>query len=188
MQHQNIGTYECLSLSDPVLQQEERRLWEPVGCFHRRASPSQGHLLPARPSCYRGSTPHRAMSLPVSRTPLPELWGAVCPWHVSPLGSESVLVPSTFHKAVLWWPGCHVVFMTTTSLWRETLSFLFIDVVILNILFFSFLLNLLGWHWLIKWYRFQVYTSIIHHLYYFKQSYILLLFLRFSYRIFLKKV
>ena len=28
-----------------------------------------------------------------------------------------------------------------------------------------FKLNLLGWHWLIKLYRFQVYNSIIHHLY-----------------------
>ena len=33
-------------------------------------------------------------------------------------------------------------------------------------LFFIFLLNLLGWwHWLIKLYRFQVYNSMIHHLY-----------------------
>ena len=30
---------------------------------------------------------------------------------------------------------------------------------------FFFLLNLLGWHWLIKLHRFQVYNSIIHHLY-----------------------
>ena len=28
-----------------------------------------------------------------------------------------------------------------------------------------FLLNLLGWHWLIKVYKFQVYSSIIHHQY-----------------------
>ena len=31
--------------------------------------------------------------------------------------------------------------------------------------FFAFSLNLLGWHWLIKLYRFQVYISTIHHLY-----------------------
>ena len=30
---------------------------------------------------------------------------------------------------------------------------------------FLFLLNLLGWHWLIKLYRFQVYDSIMHHLF-----------------------
>ena len=30
---------------------------------------------------------------------------------------------------------------------------------------FLFLLNLLGWHWLIKLYMFQVYNSTIHHLY-----------------------
>ena len=29
----------------------------------------------------------------------------------------------------------------------------------------SFLLDLLGWHWLIKIYRFWVHSSIIHHLY-----------------------
>ena len=32
-------------------------------------------------------------------------------------------------------------------------------------LFLKFLLNWLGWHWLIKLYRFQVYNSIIHYLY-----------------------
>ena len=31
-------------------------------------------------------------------------------------------------------------------------------------LFLHFLLNLLGWHWLTKLYRFQVYSSIMHHL------------------------
>ena len=31
---------------------------------------------------------------------------------------------------------------------------------------FLFLLNLLGCHWLIKLYRFQVHSSIIHHLYF----------------------
>ena len=31
--------------------------------------------------------------------------------------------------------------------------------------FFLFLLNSSGWHWLIKLYRFQVYTSKIYHLY-----------------------
>ena len=30
-------------------------------------------------------------------------------------------------------------------------------------LFFSFLLNLLGWHWLTKLYRFQVHSSTTHH-------------------------
>ena len=34
-----------------------------------------------------------------------------------------------------------------------------------SLIFIYFLLNLLGWHWLIKVYRFQVYNSIIHHLY-----------------------
>ena len=29
----------------------------------------------------------------------------------------------------------------------------------------TFLLNLLEWHWLIKLYKFQVYNSIVHHLY-----------------------
>ena len=35
----------------------------------------------------------------------------------------------------------------------------------LRTIFFLLLLNLLGWHWLIKLYRFQVYKSIPQHLY-----------------------
>lgn len=31
--------------------------------------------------------------------------------------------------------------------------------------FYYFLLNLLGWCWLVKLYRFQVYNSVTHHLY-----------------------
>ena len=34
----------------------------------------------------------------------------------------------------------------------------------LEAIFLKFLLNLLGWHWLTKLYRFQVYNFIIHHL------------------------
>ena len=34
-----------------------------------------------------------------------------------------------------------------------------------NVFFKKFLSDLLGWHWLIKLYRFQVHCSMIHHLY-----------------------
>ena len=34
----------------------------------------------------------------------------------------------------------------------------------MHIVLFYFLLNLLGWHWLIKLCRFKVYNSIMHHL------------------------
>ena len=37
--------------------------------------------------------------------------------------------------------------------------------VLVPFFFFTFLLNLLGWHWLIKLHGFQVYNSITHHLY-----------------------
>ena len=36
---------------------------------------------------------------------------------------------------------------------------------VFSFLSFLFLLNLSGWHWLMKLYRFQVYNSTIHHLY-----------------------
>ena len=40
-----------------------------------------------------------------------------------------------------------------------------IHLLIKQIFFFFFLLNFLGWHWLIKLYRFRVYNSTVHHLY-----------------------
>ena len=43
--------------------------------------------------------------------------------------------------------------------WLEALEFAFF------VLFIFYLLNLFGWHWLIKLYRFQVYNSKIHHVY-----------------------
>ena len=51
---------------------------------------------------------------------------------------------------------------SSSSLLHHFSWLLFLPLVI-NI--FSFLLNLLGWHWLIKLYRFQVNSSITHHLY-----------------------
>ena len=36
---------------------------------------------------------------------------------------------------------------------------------VLFVCFYIFSLNLLGWHWLIRFYRFQVYISMIHDLY-----------------------
>ena len=44
------------------------------------------------------------------------------------------------------------------SIKKVTWGFLFVC-------FYIFSLNLLGWHWLIRFYRFQVYISMIHDLY-----------------------
>ena len=40
-----------------------------------------------------------------------------------------------------------------------------VEIVLIHIIYFSFFLNLLGWHWLTKLYRFQVHHSTTHHLY-----------------------
>ena len=58
----------------------------------------------------------------------------------------------------LFFPSFFFSFLAFSCLFF--LSFLFF-----SFLSFIFLLNLLRQHWLIKLYRFQVYKSIIHHLY-----------------------
>ena len=52
------------------------------------------------------------------------------------------------------WPG---LFQTSHLNFSEGICSLFV--------FLCCLLNLLGWHWLMKWCRFQGYNSIVHHLY-----------------------
>ena len=88
---------------------------------------------------------------------------------------ESVEIESKWALSWVWgWEGFHckwewgillgwlMCFWTGLG-WRLCTSVNFIKIIELHI--FSFLLNLLGWHWLMKLYRFQGYSSIIHHLY-----------------------
>ena len=56
----------------------------------------------------------------------------------------------------------HLLTLPTPSLWEPPIYSLFLWG---QLYYLFFKLNILWWHWLIKLYRFQVYNSIIHHLY-----------------------
>ena len=60
---------------------------------------------------------------------------------------------------------CNIFFYTQYSSHFTDSTDIYVYILSFYFLICVFLLNLLGCHWLIKLYRFQVYDSIIHHLY-----------------------